>query len=148
MNKMFKFSGYFIVNYDESNWRELMKEFNSFPPVIRGQLVSDSMLLAKAGLLDYSIPLNFVKIVGLYDKNVTLVPIKLALDHLEYLKVMLQNTPSYGQFEVCNKSFEHSYQTNCCHSEKYLKAKKLLFLIINHKLSFKVRYHEILNDHK
>ncbi len=60
MVTVLKFSviGAFIVNYDERNWQMLVRNFNSLPLNIKLQLLTDSFVLADAGLAEYSIFLN------------------------------------------------------------------------------------------
>ncbi|KAF2886012.1 hypothetical protein ILUMI_20161, partial [Ignelater luminosus] len=57
-------TGYYIVNYDEQNWKALVENIMVFPPVTRVQLISDSMDLARANLLDYDIPLRMLTNIG------------------------------------------------------------------------------------
>lgn len=48
----------FIVNYDEENWRKLAEVFDILPMDVQLQLLIDSLALAKARILDYSVFLN------------------------------------------------------------------------------------------
>lgn len=92
--------GYFIVNYDETNWRNLARLVMSFPPAVRAQLITDSMDLARAGLLDYNIPLQIVTNMATQDREIALVPTIAAFDKLTYLYNMIASTPAFGKFNV------------------------------------------------
>ena len=47
-----------IINYDEENWRRLAEVFDILPMDVQLQLLIDSLTLAKAGVLNYSVFLN------------------------------------------------------------------------------------------
>ncbi|XP_050519995.1 uncharacterized protein LOC126893642 [Daktulosphaira vitifoliae] len=57
--------GFYRVNYDKENWLALIEQLNeSFKDIHvlnRAQLIDDSFNLARAGQLDYNIPLNLIK---------------------------------------------------------------------------------------
>lgn len=74
-----------------------------FPPSIRTQLISDSMDLARANLLQYNIPLTLISYVVTRDMDITFVPYLTALEKLEFLDHMLFSTAAYEQFRVCNQ---------------------------------------------
>ncbi|KAI4459601.1 protease m1 zinc metalloprotease [Holotrichia oblita] len=90
---------YYIVNYDEKNWKVLSDMIMHLPPVIRAQLVGDSMSLARAGIIDYSIPLNMIKIIGTRDREIIFVPLELIFSETDYLYNILYNTPAFGVYE-------------------------------------------------
>lgn len=48
----------FIVNYDEQNWRRLAEVFDILPTDAQLQLLLDSLILAKAGILEFHVFLN------------------------------------------------------------------------------------------
>ncbi|XP_063912538.1 aminopeptidase N-like isoform X2 [Zophobas morio] len=103
-------TGYFIVNYDEANWKSLTENIMLLPPLIRAQLISDSMDLARANLLDYDIPLKLVQLMALRDKDIMFVPTHVAFKKLEYLSDMLSSTPSFGLFETFHSTiFKETY---------------------------------------
>lgn len=91
-------TGYYIVNYDDKNWLELIDNIDKFPKIIRAQLISDSMDLARANLLDYNIPLRLIARMVLNDHDILFVPTLTALEKLEFLYDMLINTPAFGLF--------------------------------------------------
>jgi aminopeptidase N len=53
------------VNYDNENWMALINQLNNTPTEIhvlnRAQLISDSFNLARAGQLNYTVPLELTK---------------------------------------------------------------------------------------
>lgn len=93
---------YYIVNYDEKNWKALSDMIMYLPPVIRAQLVGDSMNLARAGIIDYSIPLNLIKVIGAHDRDIIFVPLELIFSETDFLYNILFNTPAFGVYEVNN----------------------------------------------
>ncbi|EEZ99339.1 aminopeptidase N-like protein [Tribolium castaneum] len=105
-------TGYYIVNYDEANWRSLTRHLMSLPTIIRAQLISDSMDLARANLLDYDIPLKLVQHMALRDKFIMFVPTNVAFKKLEFLSDMLSATPAFGLFEsFVSTIFRDTYRT-------------------------------------
>lgn len=121
-------TGYFIVNYDEANWKLLSQNIMAFPPIIRAQLISDSMDLARANLLDYDIPLKMIQHMALRDKQIMFVPTNVAFKKLEFLSDMLTATPAFGLFEsFVSTIFRDSYRTVNSdvdyHSDHYLSQK-------------------------
>ncbi|KAK9737676.1 Peptidase M1 N-terminal domain [Popillia japonica] len=90
---------YYIVNYDEKNWKALSDMIMYLPPVIRAQLVGDSMNLARAGIIDYSIPLNLIKVIGAHDRDIIFVPLELIFSETDFLYNILFNTPAFGVYE-------------------------------------------------
>ncbi|KAJ8960401.1 hypothetical protein NQ318_013681, partial [Aromia moschata] len=103
-------TGYFIVNYDERNWRALSKHIMDLPPPIRAQLISDSMDLARANLLDYDIPLRMISTMAVNDQAIMLVPTVMAFDKLKFLSDILSATPVFGLFEEYHQTiFKETY---------------------------------------
>ncbi|KAL1506799.1 hypothetical protein ABEB36_006093 [Hypothenemus hampei] len=103
-------TGYYIVNYDEHNWRQLIDNLMELPPIIWAQLISDAMDLAKANQLDYDIPLRLIAKMGLNDKSIMFVPTSVAFRKLKFLGDILYDTPVYGIFEEFHKAiFKHAY---------------------------------------
>lgn len=92
--------GYYIVNYDEKNWKILSEVIMQLPAVIRAQLVGNAMTLAKAGIIDYSIPLNMIRIIGTRDKEIIFVPLLSVFEETDFLFDILHNTPAFGIYEV------------------------------------------------
>lgn len=97
---MRNFTGYYIVNYDETTWRKLTEVIMTFPPLIRAQLISDSMDLARAGLLTYDIPLKMIAKMAVNDKDIMLIPTIIMFDKLQFLNDMLSSTPAFQFFQA------------------------------------------------
>lgn len=97
-------TGYYIVNYDEQNWRNLTANIMSFPTIIRAQLISDSMDLARANLLDYDIPLQLISRMVFKDTTIWFVPFLTVLNKFEFLHDKLVNTPCFGLFNDYQKA--------------------------------------------
>lgn len=87
------------MNYDVSNWRLIASNFPQFPPVSKAQLVDDAFNLARAGYLDYQVPLNLAAEI-FRDPYQPYVPLEATLDGLEYLDNMLATTSTYGNFKI------------------------------------------------
>lgn len=97
--------GYYIVNYDEDNWKSLLSSIDVLPPNTAAQLIGDSMDLARANLLDYNIPLLLTARAIKEDKLIMKLPFTTAFDRLSYLEDMLYTTSAYEKFRV---SKDHS----------------------------------------
>lgn len=59
-------SYYYLVNYDETNWKRLANALNSenfghIAPVTRGKLLYDAFTLARCGYLRYDVALELIK---------------------------------------------------------------------------------------
>ena len=81
-----KATGYYRVNYDAENWKLLkqllLTDANSTEAVTRAQLVDDSFALARAGRLDYGVPLG-ISSYGWQEKEyVGMTALKRGLDYL------------------------------------------------------------------
>lgn len=88
------------MNYDERNWKSLIRYGDQMlPPIIKGQLICDSMDLAAAGLLDYAIPFELITSMSGNMKD-GLIKFKAMLSKLRFLKNILSTTEAYGDFEV------------------------------------------------
>lgn len=97
-------SGYYRVNYDTSNWNELIKHLNSddfenIPPVDRAVLIDNSLLLARAGELDYEIPLDLLQYLA---RETDYIPWFVAFDNLKALMVIFSGSEVE---ELLNVSF-------------------------------------------
>ena len=81
--------GYYRVNYPEKNWNALtsmlLANTTSLSPQTRAQLLDDSLNLARAGFLPYSVALNMTRYLA---KELDLVPWNSVLNYgLSYLDV-------------------------------------------------------------
>lgn len=79
-------TGFYRVNYTEDNWLSLIKQLNDSPKEVhvlnRAQLIDDSFSLAKAGLLNYRIPMGFTEYLK---KEDDIIPWFSAMDSLNYV---------------------------------------------------------------
>ena len=93
--------GYYRVNYDEKNWRliidQLNEDHNKIHVINRAQLINDALNLASIGLLNYDLALGVTSYLG---KETEYFPWYAALNGLEYVGNMLEETASYGNFKV------------------------------------------------
>ncbi|XP_076258416.1 aminopeptidase N-like isoform X2 [Rhynchophorus ferrugineus] len=104
-------TGYYIVNYDEKNWKKLIDKIMSIQPLTRAQLISDAMDLARANQLDYNIPLRMLARMAVQDVDIMFIPTIVAFNKLKYLSDILYDTPAFGLFEEYHKSiFKATYQ--------------------------------------
>ncbi|ERL90492.1 hypothetical protein D910_07840, partial [Dendroctonus ponderosae] len=93
-------TGYYIVNYDEHNWKQLIDHLMDFTPITWAQLISNAMDLARANQLDYEIPLKLIARMGIQDSAIMFVPTAVAFGKLQFLSDILHDTPVFGIFEV------------------------------------------------
>ncbi|KAJ8921422.1 hypothetical protein NQ315_003040 [Exocentrus adspersus] len=103
-------TGYYIVNYDEKNWKALIQNIMDLPTLTRAQLISDSMELARANMLDYDIPLRMIARMAVQDTNIMFVPTWVAFKKLKFLSDILSATPAFGHFEEYHRAiFKATY---------------------------------------
>ena len=86
--------GYYRVNYPEKNWNALtsmlLANTTSLSPQTRAQLLDDSLNLARAGFLPYSVALNMTRYLA---KELDLVPWNSVLNYgLSYLDVRFHSS--------------------------------------------------------
>ena len=105
-------TGYYRVNYDDNNWKQLVDQLKANHKVIhitnRAQLLDDSLDLARSGRLSYDIALDVSSYLG---KEAEYVPWGAALNNLAFINNMLQRTETYGAFQV-NKMFQSIFSSN------------------------------------
>lgn len=95
-------SGFYRVNYSEDNWMSLIKQLNDSPGEVhvlnRAQLIDDSFNLARAGKLNYTIPLALTQYL---EKENDLVPWYSAMNGLNYILYSMRRSKSgYGNVKV------------------------------------------------
>lgn len=91
--------GYYRVNYDYNSWIKLSKNFYDLPEITQGQLLDDSLELARAQQLSYDIPLwLLMKLSNTNKFNV--LPWSAATPGIKYLTNMLSREPANEQFQV------------------------------------------------
>lgn len=80
-------TGYYRVNYDDTNWRliskSLKENLSQVAPSNRAQLIDDALNLAKYGYMDYEVALSLVDYV---EKEEDFVPLTSALTNLKDLE--------------------------------------------------------------
>ncbi|XP_050688572.1 aminopeptidase N-like [Eriocheir sinensis] len=93
-------TGYFRVNYDERNWKLLIRQLKEDHTLIhvnnRAQLVDDALNLARADQLSYSLALD----VNTYlTKESSYTPWAAYLNNMDFIDKMLSRTGDYGALE-------------------------------------------------
>ncbi|KAL5020482.1 hypothetical protein ScPMuIL_003374 [Solemya velum] len=122
--------GYYRVNYDDHNWRELIRQLDNNHTVIptenRAQIVNDAWNLARAGELNMSIALDTTKY--LKDER-NYVPWDAALSQLGFVDTMLQRNGLNGDFSKYMLRLVEDYfseltmdNTNATHLESYRRS--------------------------
>ncbi|XP_031634254.1 aminopeptidase N-like [Contarinia nasturtii] len=86
--------GYYRVNYDYKSWAALNYSYDSLPDVVIAQLIDDSLNLARAEILEYDIPLMFLRKLRTRD----VLPWAAAKSGIEFIVGMLSQEPLYEQF--------------------------------------------------
>ena len=94
--------GYYRVNYDEKNWKLIIKQLNEDHTKIhvinRAQIIDDALNLARVGLLNYELALG---VTSYLNSETEYIPWAAALTGLRYIEEMLKRTSGYGDFKVC-----------------------------------------------
>ncbi|XP_044735746.1 aminopeptidase N-like isoform X2 [Chrysoperla carnea] len=90
--------GFYRVNYDQANWEMLTQRFVNFPEITRVQFIDDSMSIARANQLNYSIALDMLKQIP--KTQFSYLGWKTVIDQLNYLYNMLAFSPSFGNFQT------------------------------------------------
>ncbi len=95
------YMGCFRVNYDNQNWYRLIDQLKSdysvFSTTERAGLIFDSFTLARAGYIDYIIPLELSSYLV---KETEYVPWKSFFKSITYLDNLLSSSTCYGLFQV------------------------------------------------
>lgn len=94
--------GFYRVNYDNENWMALIKQLHvdheQIHVINRAQLINDAFALAKAGYLDYSVPLHLTEY--LTNEN-NAMPFHSALNEFSYLlRCMRRDRRGYEKLKV------------------------------------------------
>ncbi|XP_033100366.1 glutamyl aminopeptidase-like [Anneissia japonica] len=92
-------TGYYRVNYDQTTWDnlidELIKNHEVIPIADRSGLIDDSFNLAKAGQIDYFIPLNMTKY---FIKETEYIPWDTAYSNLNWISEILRYRPVFADW--------------------------------------------------
>jgi aminopeptidase N len=98
-------TGYYRVNYDEENWKLIIKQLNEDHTKIhvinRAQIIDDALNLARAGHLKYELALG---VTSYLNSETEYIPWAAALTALRHLEEMLKRTAAYGNFKVYMRS--------------------------------------------
>ncbi|KAF6203836.1 hypothetical protein GE061_002171 [Apolygus lucorum] len=95
-------TGFYRVNYDERNWQLIIAQlrdpdrFLNIGELNRAQLIDDSLQLARAGQLNYSVALNLTTYLA---EEVSYLPWETAFPGLGFLNTMLKKMPIYDKFK-------------------------------------------------
>ncbi|XP_032684080.1 aminopeptidase N-like [Odontomachus brunneus] len=94
-------TGYYRVNYEESNWNYLAAylntdNYNNIHPVSRAQLIDDSMNLARAGYLSYT---SALPITNYLHRETDYIPWYAAFRAFDYLDRNLQGMKNYENLQ-------------------------------------------------
>jgi len=93
-------TGYYRVNYDEKNWKMIIKQLNEdhmkIHVINRAQIIDDAINLARSGLLSYEIALG---VTSYLNKEVEYIPWAAALSGMGYISQMLKRTSAYGAYK-------------------------------------------------
>jgi aminopeptidase N len=95
------YMGYFRVNYDKENWNRIIDQLKVdhtvFSTTERAGLIFDSFTLARAGYVDYIIPLQLASYLV---KETEYVPWKSYFKSITYIDNLLSLSTCYGLFQV------------------------------------------------
>lgn len=80
-----------IIEYLQSS------NFINIPPVTRAQLIDDAFNLARAGYLEYSIPLSLIRYLR---QETDYIPWVAAFNAIKHLNRMLVRSTGYTSFQV------------------------------------------------
>ncbi|XP_067874450.1 aminopeptidase N-like [Heterodontus francisci] len=90
-------TGYYRVNYDETNWNKLVKQLSTnhthLPIINRAQIIADSFNLARAKYRNTTAALDTTKYLI---SELEYIPWQAALDNLAYFKIMFDRTGVFG----------------------------------------------------
>ncbi len=86
----FEAGGYFRVNYDEENWAlladQLMRNHTAIPLLSRAQILDDAFVLAIDGVLDWKVPKQLVRYLGMETAPVIRERVMKTIDSLLHIK--------------------------------------------------------------
>ncbi|XP_070560484.1 aminopeptidase N-like [Ptychodera flava] len=92
--------GYYRVNYDTDNWEKLIGVLNlfatTFPVRNRAGLIDDAFNLARSGDVDAVLAFRVIEHLKTEDN---LSPWQAAIRNLQYVRDMLETSPSYGNLQ-------------------------------------------------
>ncbi|XP_050432744.1 uncharacterized protein LOC126840826 [Adelges cooleyi] len=93
-------TGFYRVNYENNNWLALIEQLKNAPEVLhvlnRAQLVDDSFNLARAGRLNYTVPLELTNYL---DKENDVIPWYSVMNSFNYILDRMRRSPLYSEIE-------------------------------------------------
>ncbi|XP_074862608.1 aminopeptidase N isoform X2 [Carettochelys insculpta] len=93
-------TGYFRVNYDQSNWDKLMAQLSinhsAIPVINRAQLIDDTFNLARATYIGIEGALNTTRYLAVEHEY---LPWSAAMDNLGYFRLMFDRSEVYGPMQ-------------------------------------------------
>ncbi|CAM4734208.1 unnamed protein product [Leuciscus chuanchicus] len=94
-------TGYYRVNYDQTNWERLLNVLRTsrqnIPVINRAQLIDDAFNLAKAGIISTTLALRTTLFLS---DETEYMPWESALDNLDYFYLMFDRTELYGPMQA------------------------------------------------
>ncbi|XP_071403181.1 alanyl (membrane) aminopeptidase-like b [Centroberyx affinis] len=94
-------TGYFRVNYNPENWRNLLIQLetnpNPIPVISRGQLIDDAFNLARAKLVNVTLALNSTRFLR---NETAYFPWDSALKNLHYFTLMFDRSEVWGPMQT------------------------------------------------
>ncbi|XP_013014240.1 aminopeptidase N [Cavia porcellus] len=94
-------TGYYLVNYDENNWKKIQAQLESNPSVIpvinRAQVIHDAFDLASAQKMPVTLALDNTRFLI---RETEYMPWATALSSLNYFKLMFDRTEVYGPMKT------------------------------------------------
>ncbi|KAH8024438.1 hypothetical protein HPB51_022947 [Rhipicephalus microplus] len=96
--------GFYKVNYDELNWKllikQLMEKHTDIHVINRAQLLDDILDLARAGTVDYGLALDATQYLAKEESYIAWSPIAW---NLNFISRMLETTEVYGKWKEIRK---------------------------------------------
>ncbi|XP_054892863.1 aminopeptidase Ey-like [Poeciliopsis prolifica] len=94
-------TGFYRVNYDETNWERLIAKLNSnhqeIPVINRAQIIDDAFNLAKAKIVETTLALRMTTFLN---KEVEYMPWETARRNLNYFFLMFDRSELYGPMQA------------------------------------------------
>ena len=94
-------TGFYRVNYDDNNWSLIASRLATDPASVhrvnRAQLLDDAFNLARAGQLDYTIPLSLTEYLAHEDDY---IPWSTTFRALGYINSMIYRSAGYGDYRA------------------------------------------------
>ncbi|KAL1492044.1 hypothetical protein ABEB36_012545 [Hypothenemus hampei] len=101
--------GYYRVNYEESEWLNLINIFNEFSTADRTHLLEETFSIAEAGLLSYGIPLDLSKKLA---NETEYAPWSVASSKLQSLALYLDSSEQNDNFKTYVKNIVTNAYSN------------------------------------